>query len=217
MSRWVGGCEMRDTFTVAEHQIDRCNWLLWAWQRNFLGKSQQWTNLLMMHIRCNTLWSKYTCLNECTRWIAYNGWISIILFDQHDYKTIFFQLRLVDFIFWSLSGPKRIWWRWHKRVHYDGVIMGALASQIINLTIVYSTVYSDADQRKHQSPASLAFVQGIHRGPVDSPHKWPVTRKMFPFHDVIMYLVMSIHDVHFQIVWPFQLHELRGSPWGPIY
>ena len=64
--------------------------------------------------------------------------------------------------------------------------MGPLASQITSLTIVYSTVYSDADQRKHQSSASLAFVQGIHRGPVNSPHKWPVTRKMFPFDDVIM-------------------------------
>ena len=41
-------------------------------------------------------------------------------------------------------------------------------------------------QRKHQSPASLAFVWGIHRGPVNSPHKWPVTRKMSPFDDVIM-------------------------------
>ena len=60
------------------------------------------------------------------------------------------------------------------------------ASQITSLTIVYSTVYSDADQRKHQSSASLAFVRGIHRGPVNSPHKWPVTRKMFPFDDVIM-------------------------------
>ena len=55
-----------------------------------------------------------------------------------------------------------------------------------SLTIVYSIVYSDADQRKHQSFASLAFVQGIHRGPVNCPHKWPVTRKMFPFDDVIM-------------------------------
>ena len=64
--------------------------------------------------------------------------------------------------------------------------MGAIASQITSLTIVYSTVYSDADQRKHQSSASLAFVWGIHRGPVNSPHKWPVTRKMFPFDDVIM-------------------------------
>ena len=64
--------------------------------------------------------------------------------------------------------------------------MGAMASQITSLTIVYSTVYSGADQRKHQSSASLAFVRGIHRGPLTSPHKWSVTRKMFPFDDVIM-------------------------------
>ena len=64
--------------------------------------------------------------------------------------------------------------------------MGAIASLITSLTIVYSAVYSDADQSKHQSSASLAFVWGIHRGPVNSPHKWPVTRKMFPFDDVIM-------------------------------
>ena len=65
--------------------------------------------------------------------------------------------------------------------HYSDVIMGAMASKITSLTIVYSTVYSGADQRKHQSSASLAFVRVIHRGPVNSPHKWPVTRKMFPF------------------------------------
>ena len=64
---------------------------------------------------------------------------------------------------------------------------GAIASQFTSLMIVYSTVYSGADQRKHQRSASLAFVRGIHRGPVNSPHKWPVTRKMFPFDDVIMY------------------------------
>ena len=63
-----------------------------------------------------------------------------------------------------------------------------MASQITSLTIVYSTVYSGEDQRKHQSSASLAFVRGIHRGPVNSPHKWPVTRKMFSFDDVIMFL-----------------------------
>ena len=71
-------------------------------------------------------------------------------------------------------------------MHYGDVMMGAIASQITSLTIVYSTVYSYADQRKHQSSASLAFVRGIHWGPVNSPHKWPVTRKMFPFDDVIM-------------------------------
>ena len=72
--------------------------------------------------------------------------------------------------------------------HYNDVIIGAMASQITSLTIVYSTVYSGADQRKHQIPASLALVWGIHRLPVNSLHKWPVTRKMFPFDDVIMCL-----------------------------
>ena len=70
--------------------------------------------------------------------------------------------------------------------HYNDVVMSAMESQITSLTIVYSTVYSGADQRKHQSSASLAFVRGIHRWPVNSPHKGPVTRKMFPFDDVIM-------------------------------
>ena len=47
--------------------------------------------------------------------------------------------------------------------------MSAMASPITSLTIVYSTVYSGADQRKHKSSASLAFVRGIHRWPVNSP------------------------------------------------
>ena len=76
--------------------------------------------------------------------------------------------------------------------HYDDVIMGAIASQITSLTIVYSIVYSGADQSKNQSSALLAFVWGIHRGPVNSPHKWPVTRKMFPFDDVIMKIVRAL-------------------------
>ena len=70
--------------------------------------------------------------------------------------------------------------------HYNDVIMGAIAFQITSLAIVYLTVYSDADRGKPQSSAPLDFVRGIRRWPVNSPHKWPVTRKMFPFVDVIM-------------------------------
>ena len=73
--------------------------------------------------------------------------------------------------------------------HYDDVIMDSIASQITSLTIVYSTFHSGADQSKHQSSASLAFVWEIQRWPVNFPHKWPVTRKMFPFDDVIMHNV----------------------------
>ena len=65
--------------------------------------------------------------------------------------------------------------------YYNDIIMGEMASQITSLTIVYSTVYSGEDQRKHQSSASLAFVRGIHWWPVNSSLKWPVTRKMFSF------------------------------------
>ena len=71
-------------------------------------------------------------------------------------------------------------------VHYNYVIMGTMSSQITRLTIVYSSVYSGTYQRKHQSSASLAFVRGIHGWLVNSPHKGPVTQKMFTFDDVIM-------------------------------
>ena len=64
--------------------------------------------------------------------------------------------------------------------------MSAMVSQITSISNVYRSVCSDADQRKHQSPRSLAFVRGIHRWPVNSPHERPVTRKIFPFDDVIM-------------------------------
>ena len=70
--------------------------------------------------------------------------------------------------------------------HYSDAIMGAIVSQITSLTIVYSTVYSDTDQRKHQSSTSLAFVREIHWGPINSSHKLSVTREMFPLVDVIM-------------------------------
>ena len=75
--------------------------------------------------------------------------------------------------------------------------MSTIASQITSLTIVYSTIYSGADQSKHQSSASLAFVWEIHRGPVNSPHKCPVTQKMFQFDDVIMYLLIPALDTYF--------------------
>ena len=69
--------------------------------------------------------------------------------------------------------------------------MGVTVCQITSLTIVCSTIYSDADQRKHQNSASLAFVQGIHQWTVNSPHKWPVMWKIFPFDDTIMLMNFS--------------------------
>ena len=89
---------------------------------------------------------------------------------------------------WDLFTSQVVPWFGHiiivfvRCFNYNDVIMGTIGSQITSLTIVYS---ADAVQRKHQSSASLAFVRWIHRWPANSPHKWPVTRKIFPFDDVI--------------------------------
>ena len=88
--------------------------------------------------------------------------------------------------------------------------MSAMASQITGVTIVYSTVCHGADQRKHLSFASLAFVMEIHRWPVDSPHKGQVTRKMVPFDDIIMDFVPDISHVY--IWWWSNLAYFQSLP-----
>ena len=69
-------------------------------------------------------------------------------------------------------------------LYYSYVTMGVMASQITSLTIVYSTVYSGADKKSKLRVTGLCG--GIHRWPVNSPRKGPVTLKMFPFDDAIM-------------------------------
>ena len=115
-----------------------------------------------------------------------------------------------------------------------------MASQITSLTIVYSTVYSGPDQRKHQhdqSSAFLTFVLGIHRRPVNSPHEWPVMRKMFPFYYVIMYwclfqgsgqltsynwLIICLSKWHFKdsaehhVTWPHASLGFTAKPWRNV-
>ena len=87
------------------------------------------------------------------------------------------------------------------KCHYNDGIMSPMASQITVDSIVCSTVWSDSRQRKHQSSPSLGFVGGIHRWPVDSPHKGPVMRKMFPSDDISM-----VHPLwHCEDAWWHQL------------
>ena len=115
--------------------------------------------------------------------------------------------------------------------HYSDVIMGTMASQTTRLTIVYSTVYSGVDQRKHQSSASLSFVRGIHRWPVNSQTKGQLRGKCFQLmtsscisvilswfillnhHDKLTNtVIISHHDV---IKWIFFFASLvlcEGSP-----
>ena len=102
--------------------------------------------------------------------------------------------------------------------HYSDAIMSTMASHITNASIVCSIVCSVADQRKHQSSASLAFVRGIHRRPVNSPHKGPVTRKMIPssclspvWQDIIR------TNTHWYIVdWNIRNQSNLIDPWKRI-
>ena len=87
-----------------------------------------------------------------------------------------------------------------------------MVSQITNLKIVYTIIHSGADERRYQISASLAFVRGIHRSPVNSPHKWPVTRKMLPFDDVIMGKGLEWDPLLMTIFWTLKCCiELKGG------
>ena len=136
----------------------------------------------MIHTK---LWTTWKCTSyEC--YMTLTSWFSVL------YRCL-----NTPICCWGIVNRDK---QCHSITHYGDVIMGMIASQMTCLTIVYSTVYVDADQRKHQSFASLAFVREIHRGPVNSPHKRPVTRKMFPFDDVIMDWLFHILMPHNMII-----------------
>ena len=93
--------------------------------------------------------------------------------------------------------------------HCNDVIMGPIASQITSLMIVYSIVYSDADQRKHQSSSSLAFVRGIHRGPVD---KFPNISIWWRHHDNPFQFSGCYAQFNQQILFMLDLHCTCRKP-----
>ena len=95
-------------------------------------------------------------------------------------------------VIWRQAGPHCVNSRLTLEVprdHYSDVRMSAMVSQINSVSIIFSTVCSGADQRKHHSSASLSLTV---RRSLNPPHKGPVTRKMFPFNDVIMFLEISL-------------------------
>ena len=102
---------------------------------------------------------------------------------------------------------------------FSDVIMIAMASEITCVWIVCPTVYSGADQRKHQSPASLAFARGIYRWPIDSSHRGPATRKIFPFDDVIMSRVqyLSLPRVKYEAAASYGCFQTYVFLYGWLY
>ena len=99
-------------------------------------------------------------------------------------------------------------------LYYNDVIMSAMASQITSVSIVYSTICSGADQRKHQGSVSLVFARGIHRWSVlNSSHKGPVTRKMFPSDDVIVVLYIFEAECRGHAPWRLDNRPRRACYW----
>ena len=126
------------------------------------------------------------CIEDIRRGDRFINGFSYCISMRWQFHSVYTQILMTPYSHESNNAIKNTTHTWI--AHYNDVIIGTMASLFISLSlsIGYSTVYTVADQRKSQSSASLAFVRGIHLWPVNSPHKWPVTRKMFPFDDVIM-------------------------------
>ena len=159
----------------------------------FIARDQDVISMLVQTVK----WRRYIIYN-ISREICKAVVLLPFLWLFHDFSLVSYNRFIIVFSVTSMCC------QWYC-THYTDVIMGAIASQITNLTIVYLTVYSDADQRKHQSSTSLAFVRGIHRGAVNSSHKWPVPQKMFPFDGGIMqttniFMLYVMSDVIFHQV-----------------
>ena len=145
----------------------------WGWWFETLSRPL-WRNCKTTNVHVSDCWQfNATGIERCVV-ILFLGWKNMVFFRSDSFYLKYMAISFVSAIHDTFNR------------HYNDVIMSVMASQITSLTIVYPTVYSGADQRKHQSSASLSFVRGIHRWPVNSPHKGPVTRKMFPFDDVNM-------------------------------
>ena len=127
-------------------------------------------NLLYFYICQSCFLQQYSKRSWYSRKAVLWLWNNICLNQYSNLEIVFFEIVLHLMQCWL----------------YSDVIMSTMASQITVVWIVCSTVCSGADQRKRQSPASLDFVRGIHWWPVDSPHKEPVTWKMFPFDDIMI-------------------------------
>ena len=114
----------------------------------------------------------YIFLNETFHWMLLND--ILLMMNQHQTWWWMFVVNALTSVSWQWRHNK---WRRLK----------SPTTRLFTRPFIQGT-----DQRKHQIPASLAFVRGIHRWPVNSQHKWPVTRKMFPFDAVIMVILVFI-------------------------
>ena len=116
-------------------------------------------------------------------------------------------------LLYGFSTPKDLVVR--HSLHYNDVIMSTMASQITSLMIVYSAVYSGGDQRKRQISASLTFVWGIHRSPVNSTQKASdAENTSIWWRHHVAYRQRPSASLH-RTLYVFLHSAFRGSIWSP--
>ena len=151
----------------------------------FVVKEVFWLTLDLWYKIVYKMCQKHQIIHENFVEIYKRSYIYIYIY-IHLYTSLNTWLEpLVKLFLLRKKGPFRAYLQYHG-YRYNDVIMSAIAYEITGVSIGCSAVCSGADQNKHQSSASLVFVRGFYRWPVSSPHKSPVTQKMFPFDDVIM-------------------------------
>ena len=120
------------------------SWLRWDWCQPMAEYGTHVTNVIPHWPR-----SYFYYLIHCALYCNICGWLEAA--------------RLYVRIFWSFAISHGVDSYTNTCYHYSGVIMNARASQITSVSIVHPTVYSGANQRKHESSASMTFVRGIPR------------------------------------------------------
>ena len=167
-----------------------------GWIPNTCALSMSTNYIMQLHTNISSLWFSTWWISWDYKSNYYN--MPYLITKCYDYKAYFVAQSLVISVKIKqgrhkryISIPARIPWKPQALTslyleHYSDEIMGIMASQITSVSSVYTTVCSGANQRKYQSSASLAFVRVNHRGSLNSPHKGPVTWKIFLFDNVIM-------------------------------
>ena len=140
----------------------------------------------------------YIQRHTCVLWVWYTSYVNAVSFEGK-WCTIFFLIDIYIYIyqcFPKISITERgdyvcnTFSRWLVSCSSTGLI--TVTSQWMRWRLkssacrLFAQPFVQAQIKKNQSSAPLAFFMGIHRGPMDSPHKGPVTRKMFSFYDVII-------------------------------
>ena len=163
---------------------------VWKWIRNFISHYWAYDYLSMLGLKLIHVSKKQPRFPNSGATLSVDMGLT-----AHDTFHIFLAISGLNFdgsydIIQNNSSdvPKRMFCG----LHYSDTLMSMQASQITSLIIVYSSVCSGVDQIKHQSSTSLAFVRWIHWWPVNSLHKGPVTRKIFPIWCVIMITLLIV-------------------------